>query len=173
MSDELSNAAPVGGIGGFPGRNPHDLPKRQGRGPGPDEQQDVPHDAVRVHHASEIARRLLRERVLARTRVHLELEDGEFVPRFSEAVEQEPVGAFLGRLIGAQNQLAALRANAWSPEEVRHALDVALREAVAEVLELLAADHEDHSGTGATFVTDVLAEYARRLAALAGHEETR
>ena len=168
MADSLSNAAPVGAVGGFPGRNRNDVPRRQEKG---HDTRDAPAedraDVVRVHHASEVARRLLRERVLARTREHLELEVAEFVPAFSEAVEREPVGTFLGRLIGAQNQLAALRAQSWSCDEVRHALDVALREGVAEVLELLAADEDDRDGAGSTFVTEVLAEYAARLERLA------
>jgi len=170
MADSLSNAAPVGAVGGFPGRNRHDVPKRQDKGAGGGGAPKGPADAVRVHHPSEVARRLLRERVLARTRQHLELEVAEFVPSFSEAVEREPVGTFLGRLIGAQNQLAALRSQSWSGDEIRHALDVALREGVAEALELLADDEADHDGSGSTFVTDVLAEYAARLERLANDE---
>ncbi|MCK5940906.1 MAG: hypothetical protein KAI24_02955 [Planctomycetes bacterium] len=120
-----------------------------------------------LHQPEQIARRLLRERVLARTRELLELRDGEFVPTWAEAVDAEPVEAFLGRLLGAQNQLAALRVRALPQPELRRRLDEALRTGVAEVVEMLARDGDDAHGLAAVeVVSAVLAEYGRRLAEL-------
>lgn len=127
-------------------------------------------DQVDVHAAGQVARRLLRERVLAATRAQLELGDGEFVPNFAEALDREPVAAFVGRLLGAQNQLAALRAHAWSPAELRENLDLALRRGVTEVLDMLQQDMLQPDGDagvdGTEFVAQVLGEYGRRLSAL-------
>ena len=110
MADSFSNASPVVRTGGFPRPNPNDLAKRHNQAPADAEAEPTaPRDGVELHHGASLARRLLRERVLSRTRERLELTDGEFVPSFAENVDEEPVGAFLGRLIGAQNQLAALR----------------------------------------------------------------
>ncbi|MBL8755455.1 MAG: hypothetical protein JNK15_19300 [Planctomycetes bacterium] len=103
---------------------------------------------------------MLRERVLASTRERLELA-GEHVPVFAEAIETEPVGAFVGRLVSAQNQLGAKRLPAWGASRVRRALDEALHAGVAETLELL-RDGGDQ-GDGAAVVAEALAEYGRRL----------
>ena len=123
-------------------------------------------DRIDLHAAAQVARRLLRERVLVRTRQQLALPEGGVAHDFAEAVDDEAVAAFLGRLLGAQNQLAAQRAGDWEPRRVRACLDRALRDAVAEVLEMLAADGHDGSA-GAAVVADVLTEYGRRLAVLA------
>lgn len=122
-------------------------------------------DRIEVHAAAQIARRLLRQRVLARTRERLELLDSGGGHEFAEVLDEEPVGAFLGRLLGAQNQLAALRAADWDARRVRGSLDAALRDGIAEVLELLAGDERGY-GAGAAVVADVLSEYGRRLALL-------
>jgi hypothetical protein len=110
----------------------------------------------------------MRERVLARTRANLGLRDGEFVPRFAEDVDAEPLAAFVGRLLGAQNQLAALRVGELTPPNLRARLDLAMREGVAEVVEILSSDAEDeHALAAVAVVADALAEYGRRLAELA------
>lgn len=166
MSDSLSNAAPVGPIGGFPGRNPQDLPKRHEWAKAQDEAaHEAEKDGVDLHSGAYLARRLLRERVLARTRDQLELTAGEFVPSFAEALDAEPIHAFLGRLLGGQNQLAALRVKSLTPAEIRRRLDTALREGVSEVMEMLAGDTVA-GAVGCAVVADVLAEYGRRLADL-------
>lgn len=169
MADSFSNASPVVRTGGFPRPNPNDLTKRQSHAPADQEaDSEAPkaRDGVELHHGASLARRLLRERVLSRTRERLELTDGEFVPSFAENVDEEPVGAFLGRLIGAQNQLAALRVRKVPPAEVRSRLDLALREGIAEAMDMLSRDHDGTAGC--EFVAEVLAEYGRRLAELAG-----
>ncbi|HEB52109.1 MAG TPA: hypothetical protein ENI87_02515 [bacterium] len=164
MADPLSNAAPVGPVGGFPQRNPRERPQRQPGGKAGSHAQPEPEgDEVSVHGAAQIARRLLRERVLAQTRRRLGLTPGEFVPAFAEQVDDEPIAAFLGRLIGAQNQLAALRHRELPQAELRRQLDAGLRDGIAEVLELLGADPV--GGAAATdVVTQVLGDYGRRLA---------
>ena len=127
MSDSLSNAAPVGPIGGFPSRTPQDMARRHHHSGAQDEPlHESAKDGVDLHSGAEVARRLLRERVLARTRDLLELTPGEFVPSFAEAVDAEPMHAFLGRLLGAQNQLAALRVRTLAPVAMRAGLDRAL-----------------------------------------------
>lgn len=173
MADSLNNAAPIGPLGGFPSRTPRNMDARQNHGHVPDE--DAPHDAphkepdrdgVDLHGGAFLARRLLRERVLFQTRKRLDLRAGEFVPSFAEAVDAEPMRVFLGRLLGAQNQLAALRVKVLTQTELRSRLDAALREGVAEVMEMLVADPVD-GAVGCAMVADVLAEYGRRLADVA------
>jgi hypothetical protein len=171
MSDSLSNAAPVGPIGGFPSRSPQDMTRRQHQSGAQDEPlPESAKDGVDLHSGADVARRLLRERVLARTRDLLDLTPGEFVPSFAEAVDAEPIHAFLGRLLGAQNQLAALRVRKLAPVAIRARLDRALRDGVSEVMEMLASDSAA-GAVGCAVVADVLAEYGRRLAELANEPE--
>jgi hypothetical protein len=59
-----------------------------------------------------------------------------------------------------------LRVKVSTQTETRSLLDAALREGVAEVMEMLAADPVD-GAVGCAVVADVLAEYGRRLANLA------
>jgi hypothetical protein len=166
MADSLDNAAPIGALGGFSSRTPPSKDARHNHGHAPDE--EAPHkepdrDGVDLHGGAFLARRLLRERVLVQTRKRLGLRAGEFVPSFAEAVDAEPMQAFLGRLLGAQNQLAALRVKVLTHLELRSRLDAALREGVAEVMEMLVADPVD-GAVGCAMVADVLTEYGRRLA---------
>lgn len=170
MADSFSNASPVGRTSGFPRPNSHELARRHNPAPSEDEDEartQTPRDGVSLHCGAALARRLLRERVLSRTRERLELTTGEFLPKFAEDVDKEPVGAFLGRLIGAQNQLAALRVGKLPQPEIRSRLDLALREGIAEAMEMLARDGNDTTA-GCEFVGEVLAEYGRRLAELVG-----
>jgi len=129
------------------------------------DQASANQDGVELHSGPSMARRMLRERVLARTRESLGLTSHEFVPTFAENVDAEPVAAFLGRLIGAQNQLAALRVRQLAANEIRVRLDRSLRDGVAEVMEMLSSEHRD-GAAGCEFVASVLAEYTRRLAEL-------
>ncbi|MGK0202575.1 MAG: hypothetical protein ACI9S9_001644 [Planctomycetota bacterium] len=169
MADSLNKASSVGATGGFPNRPPSHMDARQNPGQPHDEEaprKEPARDGFDLHGGAFLARRLLRERVLFQTRERLELQSGEFVPSFAEAVDVEPIGAFLGRLLGAQNQLAALRVKVVAQTEMRALLDAALREGVAEVMEMLAADPVD-GAVGCAVVADVLSEYGRRLADLA------
>lgn len=165
MADRLTNAAPVGPVGGFPERNRNDVPKRH-QPPASHDQPETETDGVSLHAGPCVARRLLRQRVLSRTRHLLELSDSEFVPRWAEAVDYESIATFLGRLLGAQNQLAALRVNTLPALEIRKRLDAALRLGTTEVLEMLGGDPKD-GPRAVEVVADVLAEYGRRLAELA------
>lgn len=173
MADSLPKTPPVGSVPSYAGQPRRGAPRRggaqaEGEGGGPLSDRSKRRDGVDVHLPESIARRLLRERVLARTRVALGLRDGEFVPRFAEDVDAEPLAAFVGRLLGAQNQLAALRVAELSQPELRVRLDRAMRGGVAEVLEMLSRDVEDeHAVAAVAVVADALAEYGRRLAELA------
>ena len=166
MDDSLRSTTPVTGAGGFAGRAP--AQRHEQRGASAPSEPERAADRVDVDAAVAVARRVLRERVLARTRERLELGDGVQAPEFAEAIDAEPVAAFVGRLLSAQNQLAAPRAQPWGSTRVRQALDDALRDGAAEAIELLAADPRDPGG--AAVVADALAEYARRLAQLAADE---
>lgn len=173
MFESLPNTTPIGSVPNYSerGRRSSQQPRTSGGDAAADSanaEQSKRRDDVDVHLPEAIARRLLRERVLSRTRLHLELEDGEFVPRFAEDVDAEPLAAFVGRLLGAQNQLAALRVDALSQPELRARLDRALREGVAEVVEMLSSDAADeHAVAAVALVAAALDEYGRRLAELA------
>lgn len=165
MTDGLRSTSPVSPTGGFAGRSPAQ-PRQRGAEREAQESARAP-DRVSVDGDAAAAMRLLRERVLARTRAALGVPDGVAVPEFAEVVEGEAVPVFLGRLLSAQNQIAARRSGDWSPEGVRRACHRALEHGVAETLELLQADGRSyHPGIGV--VGEVLVEYGRRLAALAG-----
>ena len=77
--------------------------------------------------------------------------------------------AFLGRLLSAQNQLAACRAGAWSGERIRSALAEALEAGGQETIDLLAADGHVPSGAIA-IVSEVLEHFGRRRAAVLASE---
>ncbi len=167
MTDEIRTTSPVAAAGGFAGRAPA---QPNPRGAGKDEAApERASDRVSFDRDVEHAMRLLRERVLARTRALLGVPEGMSTPEFAEVVEGEPIETFLGRLLSAQNQLTARRTGVWTPEGVRRACHRALEQGVAETLELLTADGRSaHQGIGA--VGEVLIAYGRRLhqAALAG-----
>lgn len=165
MSDPLRSTAPITAAGGFADR-PKDPPRQRAPLP-PPPTASQPHDEVVFATVAARARRLLRERVLARTRERLALAEGDVVHAFAEAVDAESVDDFLGRLLSAQNQLAALRARALGPAPVRAALDGALRDGAMETVELVAADAAG-GGAAVAVVAEVLEAYARRLAAMVG-----
>jgi hypothetical protein len=165
MSDPLRSTAPVAASGGFADR-PKEPPRQRASAP-PPPTANQPHDEVVLANAAARARRLLRERVLARTRARLGLGDGDAVHAFAEAVDSESVDDFLGRLLSAQNQLAALRARALGPTNVRAELDGALRDGAMEAVQMLVADVAT-GGAGVAVVAEVLEAYARRLAAMVG-----
>ncbi len=163
MADPLHGTPAVSGVGGFAQRTPERRPLtaiRRDAGHAPQQ------DQVSVAAAATVARRVLRERVLTRTRTRLELTDEHPAQEFAEVIDLELPAAFLGRLLSAQNQIAALRAGQWPVPRIRAALDQALREGAQEAIELLAADPQHTEGV--VVVAEVIAEYARRLAALAG-----
>lgn len=163
MADEtVRSPGPVDALAGFGSRTPPGTSRQ----PSPREPANRPAvDRVTIHAAAAVASRLLRERVLANTRLRLELDDTVAPPEFAEVFEGEPIAAFLGRLLSAQNLLAARRAGDWEERRVRRCLDQALHAGAEEALELLGNDGRDDAGV--QFVADVLVEYGRRLAALA------
>lgn len=167
MSDPVRNAGPVDAAGGFAGRSGGFVGGRRqpSQAPPPAAALSTAGDAVVVAAIAVRARRLLRERVLTRTRAQLGLPDGEAPPSFAEAVDGESIGDFLGRLLSAQNQLAAKRVGALGASATRARLDAALRDGATEAAELLAHDVAS-GGAGVAVVAAVLEEYARRLAAL-------
>lgn len=168
MADSLRTAAPASAVGGFAGRPPGQWPEQP---PRPREREPRPADvadevSLSLGQGAVAARRLLRERVLARTREQLELGGAEAPagPAFAEQVETETVAAFVGRLLSAQNQLAGARAGVWEPARVRAGLDAALRRGLEEALEWTAAAEPGAPAATAELLA-IAAEYARRLAA--------
>ncbi|MFN6194789.1 MAG: hypothetical protein ACK5BN_13330, partial [Planctomycetota bacterium] len=104
MSDPVRNAGPIDAAGGFAGRaggfvgGRRPTPSPAGS-PGVGRDDDVVLAAIAGR-----ARRLLRERVLTATRRLLQLADGDgdAQPSFAEAVDDESIGEFVGRLLSAQ-----------------------------------------------------------------------
>lgn len=164
MADSLRSTTPVRGAGGFAGRAPAEPSAKPAAAPVPPRLPDG--DRIEVSAGMALARRVLRERVLARTRTGLDLAEGEHVPTFAEVIDDEPVSLFVDRLLSAQNQLGSRRQVAWGGPRVRRVLDAALRDGAAEAMELLTRDGREH-GAGVAVVGEVLEEYSRRLAALA------
>jgi hypothetical protein len=85
------------------------------------------------------------------------------VPVFAEVPEDETVGEFLGRLLSAQNQLAAHRAGQWDAGRLRRCVDAGLRGGADETCAML-ADGRDELALAAAAA--VLVEYGRRLQTL-------
>ncbi len=171
MADSpVRSTSPVNAPGGFAGRaNGGTPPRSQSR---PQASTPPAADRVTVVHGAMVALRLLRERVLARTRGLLELGEDVIGHEFAEMLDGEPAPAFLGRLLSAQNLLAARRAGSWPGARVRACLDEALRGGAEETLELLAADgHADPAAVA--IVAEVLTDYGRRLAALVAEDAER
>lgn len=121
-------------------------------------------DAVELHHGAGLALRLLRQRVLARTRVELELADGTAGLPWPES-GQPSIGAFLDRLLSEQNELAAHRARQWPAPRVRAALTSGFRIGADETIDLLCGPPVDEPATAV--IAAVLVEFGRRLGALA------
>lgn len=170
MADNsVRSASSVPGLSGFPGRSPSQPAPRQAAAEVPAPGAE---DLVTVQPVASIALRLLRERVLARTRSQLELDDTTAVPTFAEIVDGEPVPVFLGRLLSAQNQLAARRSGSWDGARIRQELVLALHAGADETVELLTADGE-HVTDGVAVVFEVLAEFGRRVAAMVAASDKR
>jgi hypothetical protein len=134
MADSLNSANPIAAAGGFAGRSGGQQPSQAKPRPARSGAEAAPADAVELSAAP--VRQLLRERILARTRTELGLAaSASHGPAFAEAIDSESVTAFVGRLLSAQNQLAA--AAGLSGPNRREALDRAFREGAAEAHELL------------------------------------
>jgi hypothetical protein len=161
VDNSVPSASSVPGLAGFAGRQPKDPTPRPRSG---DPQKACAEDRVSVHPTCAVALQILRERVLARTRALLELDDAALGPTFAEIVDGEPVPSFLGRLLSAQNLLAARRLPDWPAARVRQALVDGLQQGATEAIDLLAADEQQ--GDAVALVADVLALHARRIAAL-------
>lgn len=162
VDNSVPSASSVPGLAGFAGRQPKDTPSRPRSS---DPQKASAEDRVSVHPTPAVALQILRERVLSQTRARLELDDSAGGPAFAEVVDGEPVPAFLGRLLSAQNLLAARRLPEWPAPRVRQALADGLQRGAEEAIDLLAAD--DRQAEAVAIVADVLALHARRVAALA------
>lgn len=159
MADTLRSTTPVPAAGGFLGRQPESRTPR--RSPQPEARQAGPEPDQVVHADSvEGVRQLLRQRVLARTRLHLGLDSSVAVIAFAEDLQGEPVSTFVGRLMSAQNQLGARRQPAFAPTALRRECDAALRQGLAEAHELLEAAGDQ---PGLAVLAAVLAEYERRV----------
>jgi hypothetical protein len=85
VDNPLRGPEPIGGLGGYGNR-----PSPQQGAPGRHGTRDAavaPTDRVSVHHGARTTLRLLRERVLARTRLALDLPAATVVPEFAEVVD--------------------------------------------------------------------------------------
>jgi hypothetical protein len=167
MADSLHSTTPVPAAGGFAGHRPD----ARGRPPAPRDGQDRPatgaeHSTPRVDReaADVVARRLLRERVLARTRARLAVPSGAVLD-FAEDIAGETIEQFVGRLLSAQNLIAARRSGV-DHATIRAGLDEAMREGCADAREMLATDDPADAALGV--VAAVLVEYGRLLAASRG-----
>lgn len=163
MADPLQSTAPIPPAGGNP---PNRQPGRGSREPAPPKERQAPRatDRVSVHGGRLFGLQMLRERVLAHTRSLLELSEHLAVPVFAEVPEDETVGEFLGRLLSAQNQLAAHRAGQWDAVRLRRCVDAGLRGGAEETCAMLAEQGRDKEALAAA--AEVLLEYGRRLQAL-------
>lgn len=163
MADPLRSTAPIPPAGGNP---PNRQTGRGAREPAPRQERPAPRpgDLVSVHGGRLVGLQLLRERVLAHTRGLLELPEHVAVPVFAEAIEDETAGEFLGRLLSAQNQLAAHRAGDWEGARVRRCVDAGLRAGAEEACAMLTEERRDEAALAA--VAEVRVEYGRRLQAL-------
>lgn len=170
MADSLRSTAPVSPAGGYPSHpSPRGREGKDGR-PFPREAPSVrAEDRVCVGAGRLAGLRLLRERVLVRTRGELRLGEHVVVPTFAEVFEDEPTGVFLGRLLSAQNQLAAQCGGALDGSQIRRAVDAGLRGGAEETILWLHEERRDASAIAA--VTDVLTEYGRRLQVLVAELE--
>jgi hypothetical protein len=166
MADSLHSTPPVSAAGGFAGRTPRP-PQKQA----PAAVVPGGRDAERATAAERgaVARRVLRERVLACTRELLGVDGHDGAPVFAEAIDTEPVEQFVGRLLSAQNQLAARRVAEWGTARVRRTLDAALRQGAEEAIELLSTAGRN-DGQGVLVVAEVMVEYGRLLATLGPNE---
>lgn len=178
MADPLQGAAPIdptravgyrgGGTGAEAGHRRGDRDARAA-------EHKPAADAVTLGTFDAVARRLLRQRVLVRTRDALELPVGTSVPDFAETLDSEPVATFVGRLVGAQNQLAARLPQPMPAPQLRQRLDSALRAGAEEALTLLdeapapaatrAATTPDRDHPAARLIAEVMTEYTRLLTA--------
>lgn len=163
MADPLQSTAPIPPVGGNP---PNRHPGRGGKEPAPRQERPAPRaaDRVSVHCGRLFGLQMLRERVLAHTRTLLELPEHLAVPVFAEVPEDETTGEFLGRLLSAQNQLAAHRAGQWDAVRLRRCVDAGLRGGAEETCAMLAEQGRDEEALAAA--AEVLVEYGRRLRAL-------
>jgi hypothetical protein len=161
VDDTLRSASPVQGMAGY-GRYSAQHPHARDAKRDTEDRAECA-DAVSLHGGRTLGLRLLRERVLARTRTALGFPAAVASLPFAEITDGEPVGAFLGRLLSAQNLLAGLMAIAAPGAHPRELCDAAFRDGAEETLELLTRD--DRPDLAALDVVgEVLAEFARRLA---------
>lgn len=160
MGDSLHSASPVGGMPSYGPPN-----SSAGRASAKlDEVQNEPlRDAVFLRSGRAFGLRLLRERVLARSRRRLGIPEQATARTFAEVIDAELAEAFLGRLLSAQNQLAALAAAAAPMQQVRIHLDQALREGVEETLDLLTRERCRDTDALAV-VAEVLTAFGNRFA---------
>jgi hypothetical protein len=125
---------PIGRPGPGVPKQPHDPPP--GRGPGAQPSPRPQLDEVVLTGKRVVALRLLRERVLENTRLLLDLPRDPRGIGFAEPTVAEP-RHWAGRLVSDQNLLGGRRAQDWTAEQIRAALDEGLDQGLAETLEIL------------------------------------
>lgn len=163
VDHSVHGANPTSALRGYGAHTPPQFAQPQRSRDGKSPSQAAVGDCITLHPAAAVALGILRERVLARTLIGLGLDHAGPVPNFAEVQDHEPVGAFLGRLVSAQNQLAARRAAEWPLARIRQVLHDAMHDGALETLELLASEAEPLPEAAAV-VAEVLAEFGRRVA---------
>ena len=134
-----------------------------------DEERPAPRrrlDDVELTEPRRAALRLLRERILERTRLELELPRGAAVT-FAAPGAPDRADVFVGRLLSDQNLLAARRRDRWEAERVDAALETGMTEGLAETLELL-HDLDELDAESWGLVNSVLDEFHRKVVSASG-----
>lgn len=158
MADEaLGGILPAGHRSGPDARQYGDGRSPRGETPTP---PPAGHDRVELSDGHRTALRLLRERVLARTRQGLELPETTPMASFAD-IEGRSLHGYLGRLLSAQNLLAAGRAGQWPQERVRRVLAAAFSTGAVETLEVL-GDVGKLDDRAHELIADLLADFAAR-----------
>lgn len=123
-------------------------------------------DEVHLSAPGRVALQLLRERVLARTRVELALGSVSTGRNFTVA-DHGSLASFIDQLLSQQNLLASARGAAWPPERIRLAVAEGMAQGAAETLEVL-LDSSRHDGDSVQLVIEAMAEYGKKLGAEPG-----
>ncbi len=133
-------------------------PRAQGARPKPPRQSL---DQVHLTAPRLATLRLLRERVLENTRLHLDLPRSPGGPHFIVR-EVERADLFVGLLLSDQNLLASHRGSTWPPHQIRNAMEQGMTQGLAETLEIL-HELDELDETSWNLVCDVLSAYHRKV----------
>lgn len=186
-SEAVPRTSSIGAVVPVHRRRPDERPEdeaKQGGGGGRERRGEgggEGDDCALLHPAEQVTRQLLHERVLAHTRTEFAVDRDAAqrraafaVHEFAENVDGETLDSFVGRLIGAQNQLASAAAaqssaGALDPATRRQRLDRAFFAGLAEAESLLGQVHGrqqqgEHVRAALALIARIAACYAEVLA---------